>query len=64
MKEYRCHFLTCRGGIADVVEFTSAGDSAALSVARLRFDGQSRYPAYEIWEKARLVHREPLALHA
>ena len=63
MKEYRCYFLTCRGGIADVVEFTSAGDSAALNAARAHFSGQSRYPSYEIWEKARLVHREPLALY-
>ena len=58
MKEYRCYFLNRRGGIGDVVEFTSAEDGAALSTARERFARQSEYPSYEIWEKARLVHRE------
>ena len=34
MKEYRCYFLNRRGGIGDVVEFISAGDTAALGAAR------------------------------
>lgn len=59
MKEYRCYLLNRRGGIGDVVEFTSAGDSAALDAGRAHFEGQSQYPRYEIWERARLVHREP-----
>jgi hypothetical protein len=58
MKEYRCYFLNRRGGIGDVVEFVSLGDSAALSTARQHFDRQSEYSSYEIWERARLVHRE------
>jgi hypothetical protein len=58
VKEYRCYFLNRRGGIGDVVEFVSAGDSAALGTARQHFEKQSAYPSYEIWEKARLVHRE------
>ena len=57
MKEYRCYFLNCRGGIGDVVEFISAGDIPALDAARQRFENQNEYPSYEIWEKARLVHR-------
>ena len=64
MKEYRCYFLNRRGGIGDVVEFISAGDTAALSTARAHFENQRQYPSYEIWEKARLVHRAPLALAA
>jgi hypothetical protein len=60
MKEYRCYFLNRRGGIGDVVEFTSAGDTAALGAARLHFEKQNDYPSYEIWERARLVHREPI----
>jgi hypothetical protein len=66
MKEYRCYFVNRRGGIGDVVEFTSAEDTAALSAAREHFEGQNQYPSYEIWEKARLVHRAPIdntALH-
>jgi hypothetical protein len=59
MKEYRCYFLNHRGGIGDVVEFVSLGDTAALTAARQHFDRQNEYPSYEIWEKARLVHREP-----
>ena len=58
MKEYRCYFLNRRGGIGDVVEFVSASDNVALSTARHHFDNQREYPSYEIWEKARLVHRE------
>jgi len=58
MKEYRCYFLNRRGGIGDVVEFVSLGDSDALSTARQHFDRQSEYSSYEIWERARLVHRE------
>ena len=58
MKEYRCYFLNRRGGIGDVVEFVSIGDSAALDTARQHFENQAVYPSYEIWEKARLVHRE------
>jgi len=58
MKEYRCYFLNRRGGIGGVVEFSSAGDTAALTAARAHFEGQNEYPSYEIWEKARLVHRE------
>jgi hypothetical protein len=42
-----------------VIEFLSAGDDTALDTARQHFDSQSNYPSYEIWEKARLVHREP-----
>ncbi|HEY1505260.1 MAG TPA: hypothetical protein VGF92_13225 [Stellaceae bacterium] len=64
MKEYRCYFVNRRGGIGNVVEFVSAGDTAALSTARAHFEGQSHYPAYEIWEKTRLVHREPINLSA
>ncbi len=59
MKEYRCYFLNRRGGIGDVVEFVSLGDAAALSTAREHFDRQNEYPSYEIWERTRLVHREP-----
>jgi len=62
MKEYRCYFLNRRGGIGDVIEFVSAGDTAALSTARLHFEKQNHYPSYEIWEKARLVHRAPVAV--
>jgi hypothetical protein len=58
MKEYRCYFLNRRGGIGDVVEFVSLGDSTALSTARQHFDRQNEYTSYEIWERARLVHRE------
>jgi hypothetical protein len=58
VKEYRCYFLNRRGGIGDVVEFVSVGDSAALDTARQHFDGQTIYPSFEIWERARLVHRE------
>lgn len=58
MKEYRCYFLNRRGGIGDVVEFISGTDAAALGTARQHFDSQRNYPSYEIWEKARLVHRE------
>jgi hypothetical protein len=58
MKEYRCYFLNRRGGIGDVVEFVSSGDNAALDIARQHFDRQNEYPSFEIWEKARLVHRE------
>ncbi len=58
MKEYRCYFLNRRGGIGDVVEFVSASDNAALNTARHHFESQREYPSYEIWEKARLVHRE------
>lgn len=58
MKEYRRYFLNRRGGIGDVAEFTSAGDSAALSTVRERFAGQSWHPSHDIWEKARLVRRE------
>lgn len=64
MKEYRCYFLNRRGGIGDVIEFVCAGDTAALSTARLHFENQHDYPGYEIWEKARLVHREPIAKSA
>jgi hypothetical protein len=59
MKEYRCYFVNRRGSIGDVIEFLSAGDDTALDTARQHFDSQSNYPSYEIWEKARLVHREP-----
>ena len=58
MKEYRCYFLNRRGGIGDVVEFISGTDAAALGTARQHFENQRNYPSYEIWEKARLVHRE------
>jgi hypothetical protein len=58
MKEYRCYFLNRRGGIGDVIEFVSMGDSAALTTARQHFDRQNEYTRYEVWEKARLVHRE------
>jgi hypothetical protein len=58
VKEYRCYFLNRRGGIGDVVEFVSLGDTAALDMARQHFDQQAVYPSFEIWEKARLVHRE------
>lgn len=58
MKEYRCYFLNRRGGIGDVVEFVSQGDADALIMARVHFERQNEYPSYEIWEKARLVHRE------
>jgi hypothetical protein len=61
MREYRCYFLNRRGGIGDVVEFVSAGDSTALDTAQLHFDRQNEYPSYEIWEKARLVHRQAAA---
>lgn len=64
MKEYRCYFLNHRGGIGDVIEFVSAGDSAALSTARAHFENQHHFPSYEIWEKARLVHREPTVTSA
>ncbi len=66
MKEYRCYFLNRRGGIGDVVEFVSAGDAAALDTARQHFESRNGYPSYEIWERTRLVHREPVdksALH-
>jgi hypothetical protein len=62
MNEYRCYFLNRRGGIGDVVEFVSIGDTAALSRARAHFENQQHYPSYEIWEKARLVHRETIGL--
>lgn len=58
MKEYRCYFLNRRGGIGDVVEFVGRDDAEALIVARDHFQRQNEYPGYEIWEKARLVHRE------
>jgi hypothetical protein len=61
MKEYRCYFLNRRGGIGDVIEFVSLGDTAALDTARQHFDRQNEYLSYEIWEKARLVHREAAA---
>jgi hypothetical protein len=62
MKEYRCYFLNRRGGIVDVVAFTSAGDTSALGTARQHFESQNQFPSYEIWERARLVHREPTTL--
>lgn len=58
MKEYRCYFLNRRGGIADVVAFLSADDTAALAEGRAHFGRQSDYPSFELWEKARLIHRE------
>jgi hypothetical protein len=58
MKEYRCYFLNRRGGIGDVVEFVSPGDSDALNMARDHFERQTDYPGFEIWEKARLVYCE------
>jgi hypothetical protein len=58
MREYRCYFVNRRGGIGDVVEFVCRGDSDALQAARDHFERQSDYPGYEIWEKARLVHRQ------
>jgi hypothetical protein len=59
MKEYRCYFLNRRGNIGDVVEFVSPHDNDALVVARGHFERQSDFPGFEIWEQARLVHREP-----
>lgn len=61
MKEYRCYFLNRRGGIADVVAFLSADDTAALAEGRAHFERQSDYPSFEIWQKARLVHRDTAA---
>lgn len=58
MNEYRCYFLNRRGGIGDVVEFFSRSDADALVIGRDHFERQNEYPGYEIWEKARLVHRE------
>ena len=62
MREYRCYFLNRRGNIGDVVEFVSPDDDAALSAARGHFERQDDFPGFEIWEQARLVHREPADL--
>ena len=59
MNEYRCYFLNRRGGIGDVIAFASVDDDAALGQARQHFDRQNDYPSYEIWQKTRLVFREP-----
>ncbi|HEY3917421.1 MAG TPA: hypothetical protein VGL83_06495 [Stellaceae bacterium] len=58
MKEYRCYFINRRGGIGDMVAFVSADDIAALAEGRAYFARQSDYRGYEIWERARLVHRD------
>jgi hypothetical protein len=42
-----------------VAEFVGSDDLAALALARDHFERQNDYPSFEIWEKARLVHREP-----
>ena len=64
MKEYRCYFLNRRGGIGDVIAFTSADDGAALNQAQTLFGRQSDFPSYEMWERTRLVFRDPTERHA
>ena len=61
MKDYRCYFLNRRGNIGDVMEFVSADDQGAVETARGYFERQDDFPGFEIWEQARLVHREPAA---
>lgn len=58
MRDYRCYFLNGLGKIIDVLELHSADDEAALSRARHQFIQQAEAAGYEVWQRARLVHRE------
>jgi hypothetical protein len=57
MKDYRCYMLDGRGHIAEVLEFRSADDGAALNLSRNHFEHQRFFPGFEIWNLARLVHQ-------
>jgi hypothetical protein len=72
LRDYRCYLLNRSGKIVDVVELRDTDDATALVTARNLFAQQDSVQqghvvGYEIWQQARLVHREnanqkPLAL--
>ena len=56
----RCYFLR-DGHIVGVELLTDASDEAAIEEAEALFaDRKDKFAGYEVWDRARFVHRFPL----
>jgi hypothetical protein len=56
--QYRMFLLDRRGRILAREEYEAPDDAAAIANARAMFVERARYGGFEVWQLARMVHRE------
>jgi hypothetical protein len=66
VEEYRCYFLGADGRFVAVESFPAKDDDEALLLARRLYAIHAesivpRYYGFELWQRARRVHSEPMA---
>ncbi len=59
LRAYRAYLLDNKGKIARAHELEAGSDEEACELAILILNGQSSYPAVEIWDRARRIRRLP-----
>jgi len=57
MAWYRFYFLDSGGKIAAAENLEAADDAGAIDATRVVF-ASNDYPAYELWQGSRMVHKE------
>jgi hypothetical protein len=61
IRSYRFYFIDSGGHIAQALDVESSCDAEACELAARMLAEQSRYPGIEVWERARMVGRVPVA---